>query len=255
MDLKSKEKIKKYNFDSWSEEEDYVVVETPLRIYINNSHFISLMCTPKHMEELALGFLFCEGVIKDYSEIKKINLEENILYIEMDKKVHAYKFKDRAMSSGCCKGSMHISVINQNSLERLDYEGEFSAENIINLMSNFNKHSELFMETGGVHSCVLSDGKDVILFAEDIGRHNAFDKIIGMALKNSVRMDDKIVLTSGRLSSDIIIKAASAKIPIVASHSAATQLALKLAKSLNIAAVGFVRGQKLNVYSCYDRVK
>ncbi|KMT23105.1 formate dehydrogenase accessory sulfurtransferase FdhD [Clostridium cylindrosporum] len=255
MDLKSKEKIRKYYIDSWTEAEDSVVVETALRIYINNSHYISLMCTPDKMEELALGFLYCEGVIKDYSEIKNIKLEDNILNIEMDKKVHTYKFKDRAMSSGCCKGSMHISVINQNSLERLECDKVFNADSIIGLMHNFNKHSDLFQETGGVHSCGLSDGNEVILFAEDIGRHNAFDKVIGMALKNNIKMDDKIVLTSGRLSSDIIIKAASAKIPLVVSHSAATKLALNLAKSLNIAAVGFVRGERFNVYTCFDRIK
>lgn len=255
MDLKSKQKIHKFNVDKWSDEEDFVVVETPLRIYINNSHYISLMCSPDKMEELALGFLLCEGVIKDYSEVKSMKLEENILNIEMDKKIHAYKFKDRAMSSGCCKGSMHISVINQNSLERLECDKVFDVDNILKSMEKFNKHSELFKETGGVHSCALADGDKVVLFAEDIGRHNAFDKIIGMALKSSIEMSDKILYTSGRLSSDIIIKAASAKVPIVVSHSAPTKLALDLAKSLNIAAVGFVRGNRLNVYSCFNRIK
>lgn len=255
MDLKSKQKIHRYDVDSWDDKEDYVVVETPLRIYINNSHYISLMCTPQKMEELSLGFLFCEGVIDSFSEIKSMKLEENIINIEMDKKIHAYKFKDRAMSSGCCKGSMHISVINQNSLDRIECDKVFDVENIIDSMDKFNRHSDLFKETGGVHSCALSNGNEVVLFAEDIGRHNALDKVIGMSLKESIDMIDKILYTSGRLSSDIIIKAASAKVPIVVSHSAPTKLALDLAKSLNIAAVGFVRGSRLNVYSCFDRVK
>ncbi len=254
MDLKSKQLVKKFDGDSWREEDDFVVVETPLRIYINNSHYISLMCTPEKMEELAIGFLFCEGVIKSYSEISSMKLEENILNITMDKKVHAYKFKDRAMSSGCCKGSMHISLINQNSLERVESDKVFNVKEIINLMSGFNKYSQLFKETGGVHSCALSDGKEVLLFAEDIGRHNALDKVIGMALKNNIEMNDKVLFTSGRLSSDIIIKAAGAKVPLVVSHSAPTQLGLKLAKSLNIAAAGFARGSRINLYSCFDRL-
>lgn len=256
MDLKAIRKINRYNVDSWSEEEDVVVVETPLRIYINNNHYISLMCTPQNMEELAIGFLFCEGVIKDYSEIKEIKLEEDgTINIEMDKVVHTYRFKDRAISSGCCKGSMHISVINQNSLERIETDQVFDVNKILVSMDEFDNYSDLFKETGGVHSCALSDGDNVVLFAEDIGRHNALDKIIGMALKDSIPMEDKILYTSGRLSSDIIIKAASAKIPIVVSHSAPTQLALNLAKTLNIAAVGFVRGKRLNVYSSFDRVR
>lgn len=255
MDLKAKHKMRRYNGGSWTEDEDSVVIEVPLRIYINNSHYISLMCSPEKMEELAIGFLFCEGVIKDYNEVKSMKLEGNVLNIEMDKKVLTYKFQDRAMSSGCCKGSMHISVINQNSLERLECDKVFEAKKITELMDRFNKHSDLFKETGGVHSCALSDGDDILLFAEDIGRHNALDKVIGTALKNSIKMDDKVLLASGRVSSDIIIKAASAKIPLVVSHSAPTQLALNLSKTLNIAAVGFVRGDRLNIYSSFDRLK
>lgn len=255
LDLKNSEKIKKYNIDTWSEIEDYVVVETPLNIQINNSSFITLMCTPDKMEELALGFLFCERVIKDYSEVKSIKINNATINIELDKKVMNYKFSDRVLSSGCGKGSIHISMINEKLLNRIQCNKTFEVEKIMCLMNNFNKNSELFIETGGVHSCALADENNVVIFAEDIGRHNAFDKIIGFSLKNSIDMSDKMLLTSGRMSSDIIIKAASANVPVVVSHSAPTHLAIKIARSLNITLVGFVRGKRLNVYTSYDRIR
>ena len=128
-------------------------------------------------------------------------------------------------------------------------------ERISENMKSFNRESALFKKTGGVHSCALYfEGKNLIM-KEDIGRHNAFDKVIGEALQSGINFDDKLMFTTGRVSSDIMIKAIRAGIPLLVSHSAPTNTAINLAVAANIALAGFVRGDRMNVYSGFERVK
>jgi FdhD protein len=116
-------------------------------------------------------------------------------------------------------------------------------------MREFNQSSELFRETGGVHGCALSYSKGIIFSEEDIGRHNAMDKLIGRARLERIDLSDKFVLTTGRISSELLIKASKQGIPIIASRSAPTELAIKLAKETGVTLIGFARGDKLNIYS------
>lgn len=254
MEQKISHLVKRFKVDCFEEIEDYVVVETAINIQVNNSPYITLMTTPEKIKELAVGFLYCEGVIKSISEIEGIHLNDKTINIILNKKVSKYNFNDRIISSGCGKGSMHISMINEKSLERCKFEGEFEVLKLLEQMNNFNKSCELFMETGGVHSCALSNGEEIISICEDIGRHNALDKVIGKCLLENIDLSNKVLLTTGRVSSDIIIKAAVGKIPVVISHSAPTKLALSVANSLNITVAGFARGKRMNVYTSYDRI-
>ena len=121
-------------------------------------------------------------------------------------------------------------------------------------MRDFNKRSELFLETGGVHSCGLYYGSKMLMFEEDIGRHNALDKIIGKALKEDIDLKDKMVFTSGRISSEILIKTAKREISTIVSRSAPTSLAIDMAKELRINLIGFVRGEKLNIYTNIEKM-
>ena len=114
--------------------------------------------------------------------------------------------------------------------------------------------AELFRITGGIHSAALCTPEGVVYFCEDIGRHNAVDKIIGLCLKNSVTIEDKILVTSGRISSEILVKTAKLGIPILISRAAPTTLSIELADKLGITLIGFVRGRRFNVYCHTDRV-
>lgn len=129
------------------------------------------------------------------------------------------------------------------------------SQQITVLMKAFDKKSAVFKKTGGVHSAALCDGERIVSFQEDIGRHNAIDKIIGDALYNNLNMADLIVLTSGRISSDVMFKVQKMESAVIVSRSAPTDLAVKLAKQWNVTLVGFARGKRMNVYSAPERIE
>ena len=125
---------------------------------------------------------------------------------------------------------------------------------ILNLINSFSKKSELFLTTGGVHSSALCSENEIIYFEEDIGRHNAVDKIIGRALINGLNFSDKLVLTTGRVSSEILVKIAKHNIPILVSRSAPTSNAINIAKEKNISLIGFARGNRMNIYNHFKEI-
>jgi FdhD protein len=124
-----------------------------------------------------------------------------------------------------------------------------SASQIFSLMREFQHRSEVFKNTGGVHSAALSDGERLLIFAEDIGRHNAIDKIFGECLWENTPTEDRAIITSGRISSEILFKAVKRGVPIIISRSAPTDLAVRTAQDLGITLVGFVRARKMNIYA------
>ena len=143
--------------------------------------------------------------------------------------------------------------IDESKLPKVDNNYQFNLKTIFEQVSVFNKESVLFKETGGVHSVELVYSDKKLLF-EDIGRHNAVDKIVGYLLKNQIKRDDVYIITSGRISSDILLKSALINIGLVVSRSAPTSLAVKLADKLGITIIGFARGNKLNIYTHPNRV-
>ncbi len=116
-------------------------------------------------------------------------------------------------------------------------------------MKEFQRRSDLYRTTGGVHSAALCDSEKILVFSEDVGRHNAVDKIFGRCLLEDIPTDDRMVVTSGRISSEILLKVARRRIPLIASKSAPTDLGVKLANDLGITLLGFVRGKRMNVYA------
>jgi FdhD protein len=122
------------------------------------------------------------------------------------------------------------------------------------LAGDFQKRSQIYLKTGGVHSAALADEKEILIFREDIGRHNAIDKVIGQALFRKVKFEDKILLTSGRVPSEVLLKVEKCNIPIVVSKSAPTNQAVRLARESGMTLIGFARGSKMNIYSGEKRV-
>ena len=126
---------------------------------------------------------------------------------------------------------------------------EVPAQDVFTLAGEFQHRSHVFRTTGGVHSAALCDTKSILLFSEDIGRHNAIDKIFGECLLQDIPTDDRLIITSGRISSEILLKVAKRNIPILISRSAPTDLGVKLADDLGITLLGFVRGKRMNAYT------
>lgn len=247
--------IKKVQNGNRMELIDSIVVEKVLNIFVNDEFYTSLMCSPSEVSELATGFLFSEDIISSSELITSVEYrDEGTLCITLSYNIDSNLAKRKVITSGCAKGTVPLSSINESSSSYIESNHKFKAETIIALMKEFNNKSDLFKETGGVHSCCLCDSKGIIYFSEDIGRHNALDKIIGKALLHGVLFEDKLIMTTGRISSEIIVKAIKAKIPVVISHSAPTDLALSMAKAANITIAGFVRGTRMNIYYGEHRI-
>lgn len=255
MDTTKSYNIIKVKGEDFSETEDLVILEYPFTIFIDDEEIITLLCSPKSLKELTIGFLFSEGFIESMSAIKRIQIDEedgrSYVYLR-ERKAFIEKFQGkRTITSGCGKGTLFYNVVDSFKSKKIEKPLTIKIEEIRSLVREFNHKSELFLNTGGVHSCALCSASDILVFEEDIGRHNALDKILGKALIDNMELSDKLVITSGRISSEMLIKIAKRGIPLIVSRSAPTSLTVELARELNIAVAGFARGEKMNIYSSF----
>lgn len=237
---------------------DIVIRESPVTIFLNDVELVTFMCSPKDLEQLAVGFLYSEGVIKDSADLVDVlaDYDEGVVWVKTKgrKKRVGDLLSRRLITTGCGRGlSFHDSSLEGKGL-RIRSRLKTSAGELIALMGEFQKRSTLYKLTGGVHSAALCDETGILVLKEDIGRHSAIDKVLGESLLRGIRTDDRILVTSGRISSEMLIKAARAHIPIVLSKSAPTDLGVGLAKEFGITLVGFVRGTRMNVYSGTGRI-
>jgi FdhD protein len=238
---------------------DEIATELPVRLILNNEPLVTLLCTPTELEELAVGFLLSEGILSKRSSIKKITVDDKaaVVRIELSELPPDWQamFEKKTISSGCGRG---ITFTNY----RTDLDRKMDAPSLLmslndvrNLLIMFRNISTLYLETGGVHSAGLSDGKKILLFSEDIGRHNAVDKLIGKAFLRSVSVENKILLTSGRVTSEIVTKAGRNRFPVLISRAAPSCMAVSYAEDMGITLVGFARGDRMNIYTWPNRIK
>lgn len=250
--------LTRYDRGNIEEVPDIVVREYPLTIYLNGEEMVTLLCSPKSLEYLTLGFLLSEGMIKERTEINsiKINEEKGVAYVKVtgDKTGSKYFMGKRMLTTGCGRGTIFYNVYDSMQCKPLENQLKVSYKSILSSMKDFAAKSEVFQNTGGVHSAALSDGENILIFHEDVGRHNALDKVIGEAFAKEINFEDKILFTSGRISSEMLIKAAKQGVSIVVSRSAPMDLALKIGNEVNMTIVGFVRGQRMNIYTGKERV-
>ena len=232
---------------------DTVSVEAPLTIFLNGEELVTLLYTPSYSKQLAVGFLISEGVIKERLDIESIRFYDNKGVININIKNNGAPLKrvssGRVITSGCCGGTSFYRVKDTKNLRKITSKEKFSSDTIINLMKEMAKRSLVYRKTGGVHSSALAKGGRIILFRDDIGRHNAIDKIIGECFLSGIQLDGSVLLTSGRITSEITRKAGVVGIPIIVSKSAPSSLSIRMAKELGITLVGFVRGKRMNIYT------
>lgn len=251
MDAYHKRKIRKIGGSSSEEAEDLIAVEKRVRISVNGRYLISLYCTPHMVREFVVGVVFNEGLISGGWCAEHMSIEygdEISVDIPAEGKVSD---GERVVTSGCAGG---ISIASKLPEDRIIDGSRFESGSVRDLFREFQKRSDLYRLTGGVHSAALSDGHSVVAFAEDIGRHNAVDKVIGYCLLEQISFKGSIMLASGRLSSEIVSKCARCGIPVVVSRAAPTSLAVTIAEAAGVTIVGFLRGERMNVYSCSERI-
>jgi len=251
--------LKKFTREEATEVSDIVAAEIPFTIFFNHQEIVTLLCTPSYLKELGVGFLQSEGFIKNKNDILFIHLDDqrgsiNVI-TEGESKIALNTLGKRAVTSGCGKGTIFYNVIDSLYCKDNQIEMYLEPQQIYKLMHTLQHGANLFLETGGTHSAALSDGNEMIILREDIGRHNAIDKIFGECLLNDSDLSEKVILTSGRISSEIVIKLAKRSVPIVISCSAPTGLAVELAQKTGITLIGFTRGEKMNVYTNDWRIK
>lgn len=236
--------------------DDPVTCESPLTIFLNDRELVTLLCTLEHLDELAVGFLRSEGFIKSKDDVQNVFIDAKTGTARVEAKqalIAEQTFLKRYITTGCGKGTSFYQL-SDATCQLVETDFVIEAATVFNLMHEAQRQSELFKITGGVHSSALCSVNEIILFREDIGRHNTVDKLIGRCFLDGVETKDKIILTTGRISSEILVKVAKMGIPLIASRSAPTDLAVQHAGELGVTIAAFVRNQRMNVYTYPERV-
>nr|WP_232223934.1 formate dehydrogenase accessory sulfurtransferase FdhD [Anoxybacillus tepidamans] len=240
-----------------SEQEDAIVREYPLTIVVNGQEFATLVCSPEHLDELVIGFLASEGVIRSYGDIKKLTIDEprGFAYVDLLAPLPESSAFSKRFIGSCCGKSRQFYLLNDvRTAKTVMSTTKIGVEQCFSLMNTLQNGSVVFRETGGVHNAALCDESGIVIARSDVGRHNALDKIYGYCLRHSIPMRDKLVAFSGRVSSEVLLKVSKMGAGIVLSKSAPTDLALQLADDLRITVVGFIRGATLNIYTHPERI-
>jgi FdhD protein len=235
------------------------ITEQGRTVFVNGQELVTLLCSPTNQKYLVVGFLLSEGFINDKGDIKEIAVDgqkgvARVQTTEGKDLVTDVMFK-RMITSGCGRGATFYNVADIQSRVKVESQLKISAVNVFNLVREFQRRSEIFKATGGVHSAALCEATDILVFHEDIGRHNAIDKVFGECILNDIPTTDRIVVTSGRVSSEILLKVNKRNIPLLISRAAPTDQGVKLARDMGITLVGFVRGNKMNVYANEWRIE
>ncbi|WP_079509319.1 formate dehydrogenase accessory sulfurtransferase FdhD [Mesobacillus jeotgali] len=240
--------------------EDSIVTEFTVTVKINGDELVTMVCTPDFIEEMVIGYLASEGIIKSYADIENLWIQEKegFVHVKTAKSNSVYKnLQGKRYLSSCCGASRSAFVFatDARTAKKLhEVNTEIEVEDCFRLMKEMQDSAQLFQNTGGVHNASLCSLFGPVVSRMDIGRHNALDKIYGYCLKNEISIHDKVIVFSGRISSEILLKVAKIGCPIVLSKSAPTELALKLADELGITTIGFIRNGSLNVYTHPERI-
>ena len=225
-----------------------VIEESLLSIFVNGQELATVMCSPLDQEALALGFLYNEGVINSLDEVGLVKANVPRSMVDIILKHSDFSPPRRMILTSGCGGGVTLQDLSE-SYPSLESDFMVSPDVIHARMRDLNTSARLYNLVRGVHTAVLASDSEILVGAEDVGRHNTIDKIAGKALQTGIDTQNCIILTSGRISSEMLGKARRMGIPIVASRTAPTSTAVKLAQTWNICIVGYVRRDSLRVYT------
>ena len=268
---------------------DHVAVEQPIDISLNGTVIVTLLCTPTDIDAMAVGYLASERYIMDIDDVQTIDVADDGSAVAVtsvsgstgtfagtSSRGSRVRSPSRGsagdspsrgsagdspspaaapiITSGCGGGRLSRHVLDSASAWRVGEGAAVSANDIRVWMKQFATRSALYRETGGVHSAAIHLGDRVVAFSDDIGRHNAVDKVLGRALLDRVQLDRAVVLSTGRISAEMVIKCALREVSVVVTRSAATSLAVDLAERMGVTLAGFARGRRMTVYTHSHRI-
>lgn len=257
-DIRYNQTITRYENGRLFETTDHYVTEFPMTINVNKEEFATVICSPNHLEELVLGFLASEGVILRRSELKQVDIDDSRGYahVELTTDINdRMQLSTKRLVASCCGKSREFYFQNDAAVAKTSLSTiSITPKQVLHMMTQLQEASSTFHATGGLHNAAISDGEDFYIHRQDIGRHNALDKLYGYCIQRHISVRDKILIFSGRISSEILIKASKIGVGMIISKSAPTTLAIQLADDLNITAIGFVREGHFNIYSHPERI-
>jgi FdhD protein len=227
--------------------------ERAITVYVNGSPLVGLRCSPSLLEELALGFLFNERVIETARDVAEVAIGADgaciNVQLERDVELPAVRF----VTSGPSGGATFADLA---GIRGVDSDLRIPGSLVPFLaVEQLSERTPLHRLTGGFHGAMLADSERVVCSAEDVGRHNALDKVAGICLRQGWQMRDRIVATTGRISSDVLAKVARMQVPVVISRSSPTSLSVQLAREWGITLIGYARGRAFRVYAGQERLQ
>ncbi len=230
-----------------------VINEKLVSIFVNGQELATIMCTPLDQGALALGFLANEGVIESAADVRAMHVCPSGSCVDVWLRTASFEPPRRMILTSGCGGGVTFDDLSA-TYPPIESDRCVSPEQLWALMDMLYARADLYSRARGVHTSVLSDGQTVLVSAEDVGRHNTLDKLRGMALQAGIDTRDRILLTTGRVSSEMINKARSMGVPIVCSRTSPTSLSVRLAAEWNMTLVGYLRRNSMNVYTVRERV-
>jgi len=236
-----------------------VINEIPLTLFVNGKEIVTLLCSGEHPGALAVGFLRSEGLIDNRESIVDISLDEVkgavSVTLNKDPLLEKSSLVKRTITSGCGKGTMFYHAIDSLLNAKIESSLTVTSDQIFLLMSQLNRESTLYKYTRGVHNVALATPHSILFSRSDIGRHNAVDMIGGECFLKNIPLDDKLLLTTGRITSEVLLKTARMRTPFLISRNVATYHSITLGQRLGITLIGDVRGNKFAVYTHPERVE
>ncbi|MFO8020478.1 MAG: formate dehydrogenase accessory sulfurtransferase FdhD [Promethearchaeia archaeon] len=268
--FKRKVKITQIKKNQKCEKSDTVLIEKPINLYLNQEHLVSIICLPESIKELTVGFLYSIGLIDDVTEIKNIKVKDDKIYnvfvdltndVAISDQNQEIQSVGRVIETTCGITSPWREIIKKTLSGKKEelgkYQSNIKSETIFESLKQLQTDTTLFRETGGCHGAALFDYEGNLLsLKEDIGRHNAIDKVLGSHLLTTKKSDFNhlFLASTGRLTGDSVLKAIRAGFEIMASLSAAIDSGIKLAYNYNLTLIGFARGSRMNIYTHPDRI-
>jgi FdhD protein len=245
--------------DRWTKQEAHIIVETPVSLTVNGEIWLTFMCTPVDLEALALGFLYNEGLIKSIEDVASVRLCASGDNVDVWLHHSVEQPRRWRRTSGCTGG---VTAIEENTLPATSEEqpeiivngSGLTPGQISTLVEALFESQELYRQSGGVHTSALSDGQKIIVIGEDIGRHNTLVKIAGRCLLEPVETQRRILLTTGRISSEMIQKANRLGASVVISRTSPSSLSINLAQRWGITLIGYARRNRFRVYTHPQRI-
>jgi FdhD protein len=234
-----------------------VVYERPLTLYLNAQEIVTMMTIGDHPDMLAVGYLLNQNMLMRDDEITGVDFDEELeVVVVRTARATDYeeKLKKRTRTSGCAQGTVFGDVMERFQEVKLARDAEIRTSWLYSLMHRINTAPSLYLKAGAIHGCVLCEADRPLVYMEDVGRHNAVDKIAGYMFLNAIAPHDKIFYTTGRLTSEMILKCVQMEIPILVSRSGFTAWGVDLAREAGLTLIGRARGKRFVALSGAERI-